>query len=103
MGAASCQRPHPEEGPVKAGQLAIAHEGNTRIVEAALPWSEIPHVRGCMTSGRTVKFSFCVNHNSGGPTLEPAKDHEVSKPNSQAFHPDWAEHWANGLEFAFER
>jgi hypothetical protein len=27
----------------------------------------------------------------------------VSKINSQAFHPDWAEHWANELEFAFEK
>ena len=103
MRAASRQPPHRKEGPDKAGQLAIAHEGNTRIVKAAPPWSEVPHVKGCMTSGRTVKFSFCVNHSSGGPTLELARDRGVSKPNSQAFHPDWAEHWANELEFAFER
>lgn len=103
MRAASRQPPHRKEGPVKAGQLAIAHEGNTRIVEAALPWSEIPHVKGRVASGRTVTFSFCVSQNSRGPTLELAKDRAVSKPNSQAFHPDWAEHWANELEFAFEK
>lgn len=97
------QPSHPKDGPVKAGQLAIVHEGNTRIVEAALPWSEIPHVKNRMAAGQTVKFSFCVNHDSGGPTLELAKDRGVSKPNSQAFHPDWAEHWANELEFAFEK
>lgn len=68
MRAASRQPPHRKEGPVKAGQLAIAHEGNTRIVEAALPWSEIPHVKGRVASGRTVTFSFCVSQNSRGPT-----------------------------------
>ncbi|GEM_PF-5608051 len=103
MRAASRQPPHRKEGPVKAGQLAIAHEGNTRIAEAALPRSEIPHVKGRMAAGRTVKLSFCVNHNSGGPILELAKDRGVSKPNSQAFHPDSAEHWASELESAFEK
>ena len=97
------QPAHPKEGPVKTGRLAIVHEGNTRVVEASLPWSEIPHVKSCLDAGRTVKFSFRVNDNTGGPTMELAMNRGVSKPNSQAFHPDWAEHWANELEFAFEK
>ncbi len=97
------QPAHPQEGPVKAGRLAIVHEGNTRIVETALPWPEIPHVKARLDAGETVKFSFCVNDSTRGPTMELAMNRSVSKPNSQAFHPDWAEHWANELEFAFEK
>jgi hypothetical protein len=97
------QPAHPQEGPVKTGRLAVVHKGNTRVVEAALPWSEIPHVRACLDAGRTVKFSFRVNDNTRGPTMELAMNRGVSRPNSQAFHPDWAEHWANELEFAFEK
>jgi hypothetical protein len=97
------QPAHPHEGPVKTGRLAIVHEGNTRVVEASLPWSEIPHVKGCLDAGRTVKFSFRINDSTRGPTMELAMNRSVSKINSQAFHPDWAEHWANELEFAFEK
>jgi hypothetical protein len=35
--------------------------------------------------------------------MELAAGRSVSKPNNQAFHRDWAEHWANELEFAFEQ
>jgi hypothetical protein len=35
----------PQEGPVKGGKLIITHEGNTRIVECAIPWSEIPELK----------------------------------------------------------
>jgi hypothetical protein len=96
------QPAHPKEGPVKSGKLVVKHEGNTRIVELALPWSEIPHVKQRVDADETVKFSFRVNHDTRGPTMELAAGRSVSKPNNQAFHPDWAEHWANELEFAFE-
>lgn len=73
------------------------------LFKHGLPWSEIPHVKARRDAGETVKFSFCVNDSTRGPTMELAMNRSVSKPNSQAFHPDWAEHWANELEFAFER
>jgi len=93
----------PFDGPVKAGQLVITHEGNTRIVEAALPWSEMPDVKKLLDAGKTVKFSFRVNDNAGRSCMELARERSVSKRNSHAFHVDWTEHWANEVEFAFER
>ncbi|MBD3268120.1 hypothetical protein GF373_15765 [bacterium] len=97
------QPKHPKEGPVQGGKLQVVHEGNTRIVEAAIPWAEIPHVKQLMDAGEPVKFSYRVNHETGGPTMELAKGRSVSKPNSQAFHPNWQEHWANELAFGFEK
>lgn len=72
-------------------------------MELALPWSEIPHVKQRADAGEAVKFSFRVNHNRRGPAMELAAGRSVSKPNSQAFHPDWPEHWADELEFTFEQ
>ena len=91
--------------PRKARSRPANSPSRTRAIRISSrwPWSQTPRVKGRMATGRAVKVSFCVNHNSGGPTLEPAKDRGVAKPNSQAFHPDWAEHWANELEFAFEK
>jgi len=97
------QPKHSLEGPVKQGKLVILHEGQTRIVEAAIPWSVIPHVKQCLDQDKPVKFTFRVNHENGGPTMELASERSVSKPNSQAFHPNWEEHWANELEFSFEK
>lgn len=97
------QPKYPSDGPVKDGQLVIVHEGNTRIVETAIPWSAIPHVKKLMDEGKTVKFSYRVNNDKGGPTMELAKDRSVSKINNQAFHPNWEEHWANEVEFGFEK
>jgi hypothetical protein len=91
------------DGPCDFTLIDSGAEGNTRIVELALPGSEIPHVRQRADAGETVKFSFRVDHNRRGPTMELAAGRSVSKPNNQAFHPDWAEHWANELEFAFEK
>jgi hypothetical protein len=34
--------------------------------------------------------------------MELAAGRSVSKINSQAFHPDWREHWANEVEFGWE-
>jgi hypothetical protein len=35
--------------------------------------------------------------------MELAKGRSVSKRNSHAFHADWTEHWANEVEFGWER
>jgi len=92
----------PFDGPVKDGKLVVKYDGNTRIVEAALPWTEIPLVKQAMEAGRPIKFSFRVNDNDG-PSMELAEGRSVSKKNSYTFHPDWTEHWANEIEFAFEK
>jgi len=92
----------PGEGPVKDGQLAIVHEGNTRITECALPWREIPHVKQALDAGRTIKFSFRVNDNANVGCMELSRGRSVAKRNG-SFKVDWTEHWANELEFAFEK
>lgn len=88
-------------GPVKDGLLAMTRQGNTRIVEAALPWSEITEVKKRLDAGQQIKFSFRVNDNDG-PAYELAAGRSVSKDNSLAFHNDWTTHWANELEFSFQ-
>jgi hypothetical protein len=89
-------------GPVKSGQLVIRREGAVRLVEAAIPWSEIPEAYQRMRRGETIRFSFRVNDNAG-PAYELAVGRSVSKDNPRAFHNDWTTHWANEIEFAFER
>lgn len=94
----------PYDGPVKNGKLAITHEGSTRISECAIPWSEIPDVKKALDEGKTVKFSFRVNDNNNmGNCMELARERSVSKQNSRAFHASWKEHWANEVEFSFEK
>jgi len=97
------QPKHPLEGAVKDARLVTTHDGATRVTEAAIPWSEIPHVRTLLDAGKPVKFSFRVNHNTGGSTMELARHRSVSREQTHAFHPDWVESWANELEFAFEK
>ena len=92
----------PFDGPVKKGQLKFRRDGSTRIVEAAIPWSEIPEVKKRLDLGQTIKFSFRVNDNAGGGCMELSRNRSVAKRNG-SFHVDWAEHWANELEFGFER
>jgi hypothetical protein len=94
----------PNEGAVTKGKLVIRREGNTLITECAIPWEELPDVKKALDEHRTIKFSFRVNDNgSPGSCMELAKDRSVSKQNARAFHPDWKEHWANEIEFAFEK
>jgi hypothetical protein len=94
----------PYDGPVKNGKLAIVHQGNTRITETAIPWSEIPDVKKALDEGKTIKFSFRVNDDgSAGSCMELARDRSVSKKNSRAFHADWKEHWSNEVEFGIEK
>lgn len=85
-------------GPVK-GEAKLVVKGN--FVECALPWSELPEVRKRLEAGQTVKFSFRVNNDAGA--LELAAGRSVSKDNCFAFHNDWTTHWANELEFGFEK
>jgi hypothetical protein len=97
------QPKHPLEGSVRDALLKTVHNGGTRVTEAAIPWTEIPHVKALCDAGKPVKFSFRVNHNTGGGTMELAKGRSVSRLNNPAFHVDWVEHWANELEFRFEK
>lgn len=89
-------------GPVSHGELVMRREGNTRIVEAAVPWSEITEVRKKIRAGQTVKFSCRINDNQG-PAHELAAGRSVSKTNAVTFHDDWQEHWANELEFGADK
>ena len=92
------------DGAVKNGKLAITHEGSTRVTECAIPWSELPDVKKALDAGKTIKFSFRVNDDAnGGACMELARDRSVSKKNSRAFHASWKEHWANEVEFGFEK
>jgi hypothetical protein len=92
----------PYEGPVKEGKLVSRREGNSRIVECAIPWSEIPHVKKLRDAGQPVRFTYRVNDSAGVGCLELAKGRSASKINCFAFLVRWTEHWANEVEFAFE-
>jgi hypothetical protein len=85
-------------GPVK-GAAKLVVQGN--LVECAIPWSELPEVKQRLDAGQTVKFSFRVN--DGGGAFELAAGRSVSKDNPLSFHNDWSTHWANEVEFGFER
>jgi hypothetical protein len=88
-------------GPVSTGKLVIRHDNGTRLVEAAIPWSEMPEVYARIHSGKTVKFSCRVSDNKG-PAHELATGRSVSITNSITFHDDWKTHWANEIEFSAE-
>ncbi len=88
-----------DQGAIAGGKLVVRHDGNTRIVEAAIPWAEMPEVLKRIKAGQTVKFSCRVNDN-GGPARELATRRSVSKDNGPAFHDSWQTHWANELEFS---
>ncbi len=89
-------------GPVTSGKLAVVQDGNTRIVECALPWSELPDVKAALDAGRNIKFSLRVTDDKG-PSYELAAGRSVSKQNNLAFHAYWETHWANEVEFGFEK
>lgn len=92
----------PLDGAVHDALLVVSHTGNTRVVEAAIPWHEIPHVKEKMAKGEPVKFSFRVNDNTDRGCMELSRMRSVAKRNS-SFQVDWIEHWANELEFVFEK
>jgi len=89
-------------GPVSTGKLVIHYDNGTRIVEAAIPWSEMPEVYARIRSGKTIKFSCRVSDNKG-PAHELATGRSVSITNSITFHDDWKTHWANEIEFSAEQ
>ena len=89
------------DGPVKAGQLVVKHGNNVRLVEAAIPWSEMPDVKARLDADLPIKFSFRVNDDQGSGTMELARGRSVSKRNSSTFHVEWVQHWANELEFGW--
>ena len=88
-------------GDVPGAKLVIRRVENTRIVEAAIPWSEIPEVHKKIARGEPIKFSCRVNDNKGS-AKELATGRSVSKVNSVTFHDDWQNHWANEIEFLAE-
>lgn len=90
----------PRDGPVTDGKLVVLHEGNTRIVEAAIPWSEIPEVKAHRDAGAPIKFSFRVNDNAGVGCMELSRRRSVAK-HGGSFHVDWVEHWENQIEFGW--
>jgi hypothetical protein len=91
----------PNQGPA-IGKLEIRYESGMRIVECALPWNEIPHVKQIRDAGRCVKFSFRVNHETRGPDMELSRGRSAAEGLSPSFHPNWVPHWPNELEFGFE-
>ena len=80
----------------------MKRDGNTRIVECSLPWSQIPDVRHCLDKGEPIKFTFRVNDNKG-PSYELNGGRSVSKIDTYALHDYWATSWAVETEFAFEK
>jgi hypothetical protein len=89
-------------GAVADGKLVIWREENTRFVEAAIPWHEMPDVLRRIQAGETIKFTCRINDNKG-PEHELAAGRSISKINSVTFHDDWQTHWANELEFGAEK
>jgi hypothetical protein len=88
------------EGPVRRGQLVVRRDGNTRVVECSIPWSEIPWVRKRLDAGLPIKFTYRVNDNKG-PSYELAAGRSVSGTGGRTFHADWVQHWTNELEFGW--
>jgi len=91
------------DGPVQGAELAIRHENGLRVVEARIPWSEIPAVKARLDAGKPLKFSFRVNDGAGVGCLELAKDRSVSRVSSYSFKVDWNTHWANEVAFGWEK
>ncbi|MDE1163382.1 MAG: hypothetical protein PW792_15775 [Acidobacteriaceae bacterium] len=91
-----------DQGPVSGAQLVIRREGNLRIVEASIPWAEMPAVHERILAGKTVKFTCRVNDNKGR-ARELAAERSVSKDNPPTFHDSWQTHWSNELEFGAEK
>lgn len=90
----------PLDGPVAGAKLAVVQTPTTRVVEAAIPWPEIPEVAACMRARRPIKFSFRVNDDAGVGCMELARGRSVAKRGA-SFHVDWIEHWENQVEFGW--
>ncbi len=92
----------PFDGPVKNGKLVIRRDGNVRVVECSLPWSEIPWVKRRLEAGQTVKFTYRVTAGRGA-AYELATNRSVSDNLGLTFHVDWERHWSNELEFGWQK
>ncbi len=91
----------PVDGPAPGAQLTVVYEGGWRIVEASMPWSEVPEAKARLDAGQTVKFDYRVNDDQGVGCMELSKRRSVAK-RGNAFMVDWVEHWTNELEFGPE-
>ncbi len=91
------------DGGAVDGKLAIVQDAAGRVVECAIPWTELPDVKKKLDAGELIKFSFRVNDNGRTPAYELAMNRSVSKLNNYAFHNDWESSWANEVEFGFEK
>jgi hypothetical protein len=93
----------PNDGAAPNARLAVTRDGDSRFVEAALPWNEIPGVKAKLDAGEPIKFSFRVNDGGAGNLcLELSRHRSVAKINN-SFKVEWIEHWANELEFGWEK
>ncbi len=91
----------PFDGPVRGGKLVILQELNTRIVECAIPWSEIPEVMAAKKAGTPIQFSFRINDSAGIGCMELARGRSIAKTGG-SFHAEWVEHWENKISFGWE-
>ena len=96
------QPKHPLEGAVNGAQLVVRYEAGWRIVECAIPWSEIPRVKARRDAGQTVKINFKVNDDRRSPDLMLSMNRSAAEGISHSFHPNWIRQWPNEIEFGFE-
>ena len=89
------------EGAVEGGKLVIRYDGNIRIVEAAIPWSEMPEVKALRDAGKPVKFTFRANR-EGAASIELGEGRAITTSTGSTFSPDWKRSFSNELEFSFE-
>ncbi len=89
-------------GPVEGGKLVVVQEPTTRILESAIPWTELPEVKAALDAGRTIKFTFRVTDDKG-PSYDSAANRSVAKWNPLTFHEYWGSTWSNEIPFAFEK
>lgn len=90
---------HPLEGAVTDGRLVIRYDAGWRMVEAAIPWSEIPAVKARRDAGQTMKFNFRVNSDTPAPDLVLSLGRSAAEGISPSFHPNWIRQSPNELEF----
>ena len=90
------------QGAVTDAKLAVVHKGKTRVVEVAIPWGEILDVKALMEASEPVKFSFRVNY-ARAASRQLGAERSATRRNAAAFHAVGGAHWANELEFGWER
>lgn len=76
---------------VRGAALVIRRTADMRLVEASIPWAEMPDVWQRIQAGKTVKFTCRINDNHA-PARELATGRSASKYNSMSFHDDWETH-----------